>query len=243
MIAQGIAGLFEERGVSLVAGRSVLLPRRLLSEESVEEATTAGALAVIVDGRLPAGAFTLDVPAGVPVVGLPERIVRELRALIAAGVPVTVSVGAVDVEQNVAGDSVAAFSSRGLAFQGGLKPDLVAAGVAVPTSEPGRGRRARCASAPRVGRASPRPLRPGPRPCWPKDGRAPTPTSSAGSSSARPNGRTRMSQLAARGCSTFAPQCSRRSSRHRRRSPSASPDATPSSSSGRCAFETSRRDR
>ena len=139
MIAQGIAGLFEERGVSLVAGRSVLLPRRLLSEESVEEATTAGALGVIVDGRLPAGAFSLDVPVGVPVVGLPERIVREMRALIASGIPVTVSVGAVDVEQNVTGDSVAAFSSRGLAFQGGLKPDLVAAGVAVPTSEPGRG--------------------------------------------------------------------------------------------------------
>ena len=138
MITKGIAGLFEERGVSLVAGRSVLLPRRLLSEESVEEATTAGALAVLVDGRLPAGAFSLDVPAGVPVVGLPERIVKEMRALIAAGIPVTVSVGAVDVEQ-VTGDSVAAFSSRGLAFQGGLKPDLVAAGVAVPTSEPGRG--------------------------------------------------------------------------------------------------------
>ena len=62
-----------------------------------------------------------------------------MRSLIAAGVPVTVAVGSVDVEENVAGDSVAAFSSRGLAFGGGLKPDIVAAGVAVPTSEPGRG--------------------------------------------------------------------------------------------------------
>ncbi len=139
MASRGIAGLFDERGVSLVAGRAVLLGRGLLSEETVEEATTAGALAVVVDGRLPAGAFTLDVPAGVPVVGLPEALVAEMRSLIAAGVPITVAIGAVDVEQNVAGDAVAAFSSRGLAFDGGLKPDVVAAGVAVPTSEPGRG--------------------------------------------------------------------------------------------------------
>ena len=139
MANRGIAGLFEERGVSLVAGRAVLLARGLLSEETVEEAATAGALAVLVDGRLPAGAFSLDVPSGVPVVGLPAELVEEMRSLIAAGIPVTVAVGAVDVEDNVAGDSVAAFSSRGLAFGGGLKPDLVAAGVAVPTSEPGRG--------------------------------------------------------------------------------------------------------
>jgi subtilisin family serine protease len=139
MAARGIAGLFDERGVSLVAGRAVLLGRGLLSEETVEEATTAGALAVVVDGRLPAGAFTLRVPAGVPVVGLPEALVVEMRSLISAGVPITVAIGAVDVEQNVAGDAVAAFSSRGLAFDGGLKPDVVAAGVAVPTSEPGRG--------------------------------------------------------------------------------------------------------
>ena len=139
MASRGIAGLFERRGVSLVAGRAVLLARGLLTEETVEEAATAGALAILVDGRLPAGAFSLDVPAGVPVVGLPEALVVEMRSLIAAGIPVTAAVGAVDVEDNVAGESVAAFSSRGLAFGGGLKPDLVAAGVAVPTSEPGRG--------------------------------------------------------------------------------------------------------
>jgi hypothetical protein len=58
---------------------------------------------------------------------------------MSAAIPVTVAVGAVDVEENVTGDAVAAFSSRGLAFGGGLKPDLLAAGVAVPTSEPGLG--------------------------------------------------------------------------------------------------------
>jgi hypothetical protein len=137
--SKGIAGFFDDSGLSTVAGRAALLPRGLLSEETVEEATSAGAVAVLVDGRLPAGAFSLDVPIGVPVVGLPDRLVRLMRSLIAAGIPVTTAVGAVDVEENVAGDSVAAFSSHGLAFGGGLKPDILAAGVAVPTSEPGRG--------------------------------------------------------------------------------------------------------
>ncbi|MGH3134774.1 MAG: S8 family serine peptidase [Gaiellaceae bacterium] len=137
--AKGIAGFFRSDGVSIVAGRAALLPRGLLSEETVEEATTAGAVAVLVHGRLPAGAFSLDVPEGIPVVGLPDDLVREVRAMLAAGVPVTAAVGAVDVVENDSGDPVAAFSSRGLAFEGILKPDVVAAGVAIPTSEPGRG--------------------------------------------------------------------------------------------------------
>jgi hypothetical protein len=96
-------------------------------------------VAVLVDGPLPAGAFSLDVPAGVPVVGLAQPLVKEMRSFVAAGVPVIVSVGSVAVAENVEGGSIAAFSSRGLAFAGGLKPDLLAAGVAIPTSEPGRG--------------------------------------------------------------------------------------------------------
>jgi len=134
----GIAGLFDAEGLSLVAGRTALLPRGVLSEETIKEATTAGAVSILVDGRLPAGAYSLDVPAGVPVVGLADPIVNEIRAMLAAGIPVTVAIGAADVVENDAGGAVAAFSSRGLAFGGGLKPDLVAAGVAVPTSEPGR---------------------------------------------------------------------------------------------------------
>jgi len=137
--ARGIAGFFADDGTSAVAGRAALLPRGRLSEETVEEATTAGAPMVLVDGRLPAGAFSLDVPVGVPVVGLPSELVQEIRTMLAGGVPVTVAVGAVQIAENDAGSSVAAFSSRGLAFGGGLKPELVAPGVAVPTSEPGRG--------------------------------------------------------------------------------------------------------
>jgi minor extracellular serine protease Vpr len=137
--AQGTPGHFGPDGLSRVAGRAPLLPRGVLSEETIEEATSAGAIAVLVHGRLPAGAFSLDVPEGVPVVGLPETLVREIRAMLAAGIPVTAAVGAVDVAQNEGGNAVAAFSSRGLAFGGGLKPDLTAPGVAIPTSEPGRG--------------------------------------------------------------------------------------------------------
>jgi subtilisin family serine protease len=137
--AQGTAGHFGPDGLSLVAGRAPLLPRGVLSEETIEEATSAGAIAVLVDGRLPAGAFSLDVPEGVPVVGLPEALVKEVRAMLAAGIPVTAAVGSVDVAENEGGNAVAAFSSRGLAFGGGLKPDLTAPGVAIPTSEPGRG--------------------------------------------------------------------------------------------------------
>ncbi|HUG66054.1 MAG TPA: S8 family serine peptidase [Gaiellaceae bacterium] len=137
--ARGVAGLFTEDGVSIVAGRSVLLPRAALSDDTVEEVTSAGALSVLVDGALPAGAFSLDVPAGVPVVGLGDGVVAEIRAMLAAGVPVTVSIGNVEVASREAGGSIAAFSSRGLVLDGSLKPDLAAPGVSVPTSEPGRG--------------------------------------------------------------------------------------------------------
>ena len=137
--SQGIGGLFSEDGVSAVAGRTVLLPRAALSDDTVEEATAAGALSVLVDGPLPAGAFSLDVPAGVPVVGLEEGVVAEIRAMLAAGVPVTVAIGNVQVAGRDAEGSIAAFSSRGLMLAGALKPDLAAPGVSVPTSEPGRG--------------------------------------------------------------------------------------------------------
>jgi subtilisin family serine protease len=137
--ARGITGLFDRDGVSRVAGRASLLPRGELSEETVEEATTAGAVAVLVDGPLPAGAFSLDVPAGVPVIGLAQALVREIRAFVADEVPVTVSIGSVAVAENRESGSIAAFSSRGLALGGGVKPDVLAAGVAIPTSEPGRG--------------------------------------------------------------------------------------------------------
>ncbi len=52
--AKGIGALFTDDGVSAVAGRTVLLPRGALSEDTVEEAASAGALAV-ARRRPPAG--------------------------------------------------------------------------------------------------------------------------------------------------------------------------------------------
>jgi subtilisin family serine protease len=136
--ARGVAGLFTEGGLSTVAGAMALLPRGVLSEETVEETVAAGAVGILVDGLLPAGAFSLDVPRGIPVVGLPAPLVRELRSMLAAGIPVTAAIGSIDVVENEESGAVAAFSSHGLALGGLLKPELVAAGVAVPTSEPSR---------------------------------------------------------------------------------------------------------
>ncbi|GIU94652.1 MAG: hypothetical protein KatS3mg012_1109 [Gaiellaceae bacterium] len=137
--SRGIAGLFDADGISAVAGRAALLPRGALSDEAVTDATVAGASIVLVDGVLPAGAFSLDVPRGVPVVGLPAAVAGEVRALLASGIPVVAAVGAASLVANPAGGSVAAFSSTGLAFAGVLKPELVASGVALPTALPGRG--------------------------------------------------------------------------------------------------------
>ena len=136
--SRGIAGLFDQRGESAVAGKAALLPRGGLSDEAVEEAASAGARTVLVDGPLPSGAFGLDVPTGVAVVGLPVELARSVRALEAEGLPVTVAVGAARTATNADGGSVAAFSSRGFAFGGGFKPEIAAPGVSVPTSEPGR---------------------------------------------------------------------------------------------------------
>lgn len=136
--SKGLTGYFDENGLSTSAGTAVLLPRAGLSEETVEEAARSGALSVLVDGPLPAGAFSLDVPSGVPVVGLPRELVRTVRTLHASGIPVTVSVGVVQAVENVDGGAVAPFSSGGLAFRAVLKPELAAPGVSVPTSEPGR---------------------------------------------------------------------------------------------------------
>jgi hypothetical protein len=136
--SRGIRGFFDDRGVSTIAGRAALISRGGLSDEAVEEAASAGARAVLVDGQLPAGAFGLDVPTGVPVVGLPAELARSVRALEASGIPVTVAVGALRAAPNADAGAVAAFSSRGLAFGGGYKPEITAPGVSVPTSEPGR---------------------------------------------------------------------------------------------------------
>jgi subtilisin family serine protease len=130
---------FDERGFSRVAGKAALVPAGASPRDAAVAAARAGAEAVILYGaELPSGAVGLSEDVDVPVVAVPgfagQRAVLALRA----GTPSTVSIGASRQDDNPAAGSVALFSSRGLAFDGRLKPDLTAPGVALLTAEPGR---------------------------------------------------------------------------------------------------------
>lgn len=134
----GLSGYFDRTGHSRVAGRAVLLPRGATSPEAVRDAVSAGAAAVVVDGPLPAGALGLGGRLPVPVLGVRSAVAADVRRQLLADVDVRLGVGPATLEPNPDRSTVAAFSSRGLAFGGGLKPDVAAAGVGLVTSEPGR---------------------------------------------------------------------------------------------------------
>src|SRR5215471_3015279 len=129
---------FNKRGFSTVAGRAVLLPRGVVTHEAIDQAATAGVAAVLVDGSIPAGALGSETPEQVPVLGVPQTAADALRIDLAAGRPVELSVGATSIGANPGFDAEAPFSSSGLAFDGSPKPDLVAPGVGLVTSEPGK---------------------------------------------------------------------------------------------------------
>jgi hypothetical protein len=129
---------FDQRGFSVVAGKATLLARTEGLPDSVRQAAAAGTAAILVDGLVPAGALGLDDRVVVPVVGVPRAAAAGARAALAQGVEVTVSVGAPGWRPNARRARVAPFSSHGLAFGGGIKPELAAAGVELVTSDPGR---------------------------------------------------------------------------------------------------------
>jgi len=129
---------FDRRGASLVAGRAALLPAGADPGVSVANAAQAGAVAVLFYGAdLPAGGIGLDESAPIPALSVPADIAHTLLNTIRAGVQTTVSLGAARGETNVGDGSVMAFSSTGLAFDGRVKPEVVAPGVALETAEPG----------------------------------------------------------------------------------------------------------
>ncbi len=133
-----LARFFDGEGYSLVAGRAALLGRASVPADVGRRAATAGAAAILVDGLVPAGALGLDERLAVPVVGLPADVARAAREALARGVAVTVSLGAPGWQTNDGAGQVAPFSSRGLAFGGGVKPELVAPGVELLTADAGR---------------------------------------------------------------------------------------------------------
>ena len=130
--------LFDDAGYSRVAGTAALLPTGPTTPEVVRELAAAGVRAVLVDGPIPAGSLGVDEPVEVPIVGIPSQTAAEVRAALAGGKPVELAVGAAAFEENPALGAVAAFSSTGLALDGGARPALAAPGVGLVTSVPGR---------------------------------------------------------------------------------------------------------
>src|SRR5256714_632173 len=129
---------FDHRGSSLVAGRAALVPAGIDPNGSVANAAQAGAVAVLFYGAdLPAGGIGLDertpIPAAAPRAGAGHTLLDRIRS----GVQTTLSLGAVHTESNAGEGRVMGFSSTGLAFDGRVKPEVVAPGVALETAEPG----------------------------------------------------------------------------------------------------------
>jgi Subtilase family len=134
-----LADFFDKGGVSRVAGRAALIPAGDGGlEVRARNAVTAGASALLVYGtELPAGALDLEEATAIPVVALPEEEGRDALEALARGQAVSVSFGRVDRHLNRAADRVAPFSSGGVAFDGRVKPDVVAPGVGIATADPG----------------------------------------------------------------------------------------------------------
>ena len=129
---------FDRRGASLVAGRAALLPAGVDPNGSVANAAQAGAVAVLFYGAdLPAGGIGLDESAPVPAVSIPADVAKTLLARIRSGIQTTASLGAVRTTANAGQDRVTRFSSTGLAYDGRVKPEVVAPGVALESAEPG----------------------------------------------------------------------------------------------------------
>ena len=136
--AGGLTRLFDSAGYSRVGGAAVLLPPGTSSPEAVREVVVAGARAVLVDGPLPAGSLGTDGPVEVPILGLSAIDARAVRAALLHQIPVTLAVGAAAFDANAVRGDTAPFSSEGLAFDGGQKPEVSAAGIGLATADPGR---------------------------------------------------------------------------------------------------------
>ena len=133
-----LAPFFDDGGYSRVAGRATLLARTAAPADTARAAVVAGATAILVDGIVPAGALGLDDRLDVPVVGIPRSAAAGIRSALARGDVATISIGAPSRHANDGRAAIAPFSSRGLSFGGGLKPEVTAAGVELVTADPGR---------------------------------------------------------------------------------------------------------
>jgi hypothetical protein len=137
--AAEIESFFDAGGFSKVAGKAALIPAGDAPQEAVVNAARAGAGAVVLygTGPMPSGSLGLDEDVAVPVVGIPRHSAVAAIETLRSGARAAVSIGSLRVRSNPALRRVSAFSSGGLAFDGRVKPDLVAQGVGIATSEPG----------------------------------------------------------------------------------------------------------
>ena len=127
--------LFTRTGLSIAAGRAVLVPAGTDPNRAAGDASRAGADVVLLAGdRLPAGALEGGDSLAAPVLGVPSSLLRSVRS----GTQLVASVGPAHVTRTGAGPRVAAFSSWGLAFGGHPKPEVAGPGVGVVTVDPGR---------------------------------------------------------------------------------------------------------
>ena len=136
-----LTDFFTRRGGSIDAGKAALVPMGASPALAAERAAAAGASAVLLYGGTapPAGGLGLQEDVAVPVVSLPLAIARAMRARLASGTPPIVSLGRARSVAVADEGRVASFSSSGLAFDGRVKPDLVAPGVGLATADPGAG--------------------------------------------------------------------------------------------------------
>jgi subtilase family protein len=133
-----VEDFFDRRGFSLVAGRAALVPAGDSPEEAAQAAVRAGAAAVVLHGaKLPSEALAPPAGRAVPVVSVPASAAARTLDAIRRGAAATIAIGGTGLDRNLDASRVAVFSSQGLAFDGRVKPDLVAPGVSLLAAEPG----------------------------------------------------------------------------------------------------------
>jgi len=86
---------------------------------------------------LPPGGLQVAEGDTAPVVVVPSAAALELLAAQRAGIGIGIAIGAADADTNAGRGHVTSFSSQGLAFDGSIKPDVAAPGIAIATAEPG----------------------------------------------------------------------------------------------------------
>lgn len=136
--APSLTSFFDSKGYSLVAGKAAFVAAGDDPRDAARNAGLAGATAVVLYGAsVPSGALGLDENVTVPVVSVSAHVAHEVNLRLDRGRAVSVSIGRPFTIANPDVGKIAPFSSYGLDFRGGVKPDLVAPGVGIATSDAG----------------------------------------------------------------------------------------------------------